>query len=147
MFVDAIDTERYSTTIIETLVNLAARHADGIIAEGVETFEQVHHLRERGIAGSGYVFAPPLPFLVPQVCWPHRPAVLKQADERRPRGPRDRAFARIAVISPNLRLIGGSPWTGADGRLNFKCARRHARGLTDAQGLLARLAPLIGAPS
>ena len=29
MFVDAIGTERYSTTIIETLVDLGARHADG----------------------------------------------------------------------------------------------------------------------
>ena len=33
-----------------------------IIAEGVETFEQVQHLRERGIRkAQGYVFAPPLP--------------------------------------------------------------------------------------
>jgi predicted signal transduction protein with EAL and GGDEF domain len=33
-----------------------------IIAEGVETFEQVIALRERGIqAVQGYVFAPPLP--------------------------------------------------------------------------------------
>jgi predicted signal transduction protein with EAL and GGDEF domain len=33
-----------------------------IIAEGVETFDQVTYLRERGIrAAQGYVFAPPLP--------------------------------------------------------------------------------------
>ena len=33
-----------------------------IVAEGVETFEQVVHLREHGIhAAQGYVFAPPLP--------------------------------------------------------------------------------------
>ena len=33
-----------------------------IIAEGVESFEQVVHLRELGIrAAQGYVFAPPLP--------------------------------------------------------------------------------------
>jgi sensor c-di-GMP phosphodiesterase-like protein len=33
-----------------------------IIAEGVETFEQVIALRERGIrSAQGYVFAPPLP--------------------------------------------------------------------------------------
>jgi sensor c-di-GMP phosphodiesterase-like protein len=33
-----------------------------IIAEGVETFEQVQHLRARGIRkAQGYVFAPPLP--------------------------------------------------------------------------------------
>ena len=62
MFVDAIDTERYSTTIIETLVGLARDMRMEIIAEGVETFEQVQHLRERGIRkAQGYVFAPPLP--------------------------------------------------------------------------------------
>jgi sensor c-di-GMP phosphodiesterase-like protein len=33
-----------------------------IIAEGVETFEQVQNLRSRGIRrAQGYVFAPPLP--------------------------------------------------------------------------------------
>ena len=62
IFVDAIDTERYSTTIIETLVNLARDMRMEIIAEGVETFEQVQHLRARGIRkAQGYVFAPPLP--------------------------------------------------------------------------------------
>ena len=33
-----------------------------IVAEGVETFEQVTHLRDLGIrSAQGYVFAPPLP--------------------------------------------------------------------------------------
>jgi EAL domain-containing protein (putative c-di-GMP-specific phosphodiesterase class I) len=33
-----------------------------VVAEGVETFEQVIHLRELGIrSAQGYVFAPPLP--------------------------------------------------------------------------------------
>jgi sensor c-di-GMP phosphodiesterase-like protein len=62
MFVDAIGTERYSTTIIETLVALARDMRMEIIAEGVETFEQVQHLRDLGIRkAQGYVFAPPLP--------------------------------------------------------------------------------------
>jgi sensor c-di-GMP phosphodiesterase-like protein len=62
LFVDAIGTERYSTTIIETLVGLGRDMKMEIIAEGVETFEQVQHLRERGIRkAQGYVFAPPLP--------------------------------------------------------------------------------------
>ena len=62
MFVDAIGTERYSTTIIETLVSLGRDMRMELIAEGVETFEQVQHLRERGIRkAQGYVFAPPLP--------------------------------------------------------------------------------------
>jgi sensor c-di-GMP phosphodiesterase-like protein len=62
LFVDAIDTERYSTTIIETLVELGRNMNMEIIAEGVETFDQVAHLRARGIRkAQGYVFAPPLP--------------------------------------------------------------------------------------
>jgi sensor c-di-GMP phosphodiesterase-like protein len=62
LFVDAIDTERYSTTIIETLVELGRNMNMEIIAEGVETFEQVAHLRARGIRkAQGYAFAPPLP--------------------------------------------------------------------------------------
>jgi len=33
-----------------------------VVAEGVESFEQVVHLRDLGIrAAQGYVFAPPLP--------------------------------------------------------------------------------------
>src|SRR3954462_5544756 len=62
MFVDAIGTERYSTTIIETLVSLGRDMRMELIAEGVETFEPVHHLRDRGIRkAQGYVFAPPRP--------------------------------------------------------------------------------------
>jgi sensor c-di-GMP phosphodiesterase-like protein len=62
LFVDAIDTERYSTTIIETLVELGRNMHMEIIAEGVETFDQVAHLRARGIRkAQGYAFAPPLP--------------------------------------------------------------------------------------
>ena len=48
--------------IIETLIDLAKNMRMEIIAEGVETFDQVTYLRERGIsAAQGYVFAPPLP--------------------------------------------------------------------------------------
>jgi sensor c-di-GMP phosphodiesterase-like protein len=62
LFVDAIGTEQYSTTIIETLINLARSMHLEIFAEGVETFEQVKYLRERGIfLAQGYAFAPPLP--------------------------------------------------------------------------------------
>jgi sensor c-di-GMP phosphodiesterase-like protein len=62
MFVDAIGTDRNSTTIVETLVDLAHNMRMDVVAEGVETFEQVVHLRELGIrSAQGYVFAPPLP--------------------------------------------------------------------------------------
>jgi len=62
MFVDAIGTDRNSTTIVETLIDLANNMRMDVVAEGVETFEQVMHLRELGIrSAQGYVFAPPLP--------------------------------------------------------------------------------------
>jgi sensor c-di-GMP phosphodiesterase-like protein len=62
MFIDAIGTDRNSATIIETLVELARNLHMEVIAEGVETFEQVVFLRDRGVrSAQGYVFAPPLP--------------------------------------------------------------------------------------
>jgi sensor c-di-GMP phosphodiesterase-like protein len=62
MFVDAIGTDRNSTTIVETLIDLARNMRMDVVAEGVETFEQVEHLRELGIRmAQGFVFAPPLP--------------------------------------------------------------------------------------
>ena len=62
MFVDAIGSERYSTTIIETLIDLARNMRMEIFAEGVETFDQVKYLRDCGIHfAQGYAFAPPLP--------------------------------------------------------------------------------------
>ncbi|MET0446339.1 MAG: EAL domain-containing protein [Pseudorhodoplanes sp.] len=62
MFVDALGHDNHSSTIIETLVDLANSMRMEVIAEGVETFEQVIALRERGIrSAQGYVFAPPLP--------------------------------------------------------------------------------------
>ena len=62
MFVDAIGTDRNSMTIVETLVDLAHNMRMDVVAEGVENFEQVMHLRELGVrSAQGYVFAPPLP--------------------------------------------------------------------------------------
>jgi sensor c-di-GMP phosphodiesterase-like protein len=62
MFVDALGTDRNSTTIVETLIDLAHNMRMDVVAEGVENFEQVMHLRELGVrSAQGYVFAPPLP--------------------------------------------------------------------------------------
>jgi sensor c-di-GMP phosphodiesterase-like protein len=60
--VQSIDTKSDSKATIETLIDLAKNMGMDIVAEGVETFDQVTYLRERGItAAQGYVFAPPLP--------------------------------------------------------------------------------------
>jgi sensor c-di-GMP phosphodiesterase-like protein len=61
-FVDTITTARESQAITTTLVALARALDLQVVAEGVETFEQITHLRRLGInAAQGYVFAPPLP--------------------------------------------------------------------------------------
>jgi predicted signal transduction protein with EAL and GGDEF domain len=60
--VQSIDTKGDSKATIETLIELAKNMGMQIVAEGVENFDQVTYLRERGIAAAqGYVFAPPLP--------------------------------------------------------------------------------------
>ena len=60
--VQSIDTKGDSKTTIETLIDLARNMGMDLVAEGVETFDQVTYLRDRGInAAQGYVFAPPLP--------------------------------------------------------------------------------------
>lgn len=62
LFVDALGADRHSNTIIETLLDMARSMRMEVIAEGVERFEQVVHLRELGIRqAQGFVFAPPLP--------------------------------------------------------------------------------------
>ena len=62
LFIDSLGTDRYSNTIIETLIDLALNMRMEVIAEGVESFEQVLHLRDLGIrAAQGFVFSPPLP--------------------------------------------------------------------------------------
>ncbi|MFC7052871.1 EAL domain-containing protein [Hansschlegelia quercus] len=62
MFVDAIGTSRYSVAIVDSLVRLASDMNLDLIAEGVETIEQVEYLRGKGVRmAQGYVFAPPLP--------------------------------------------------------------------------------------
>ena len=62
VFIDSIGTDRNSNTIIETLIDLAQNMRMDIVAEGVESFEQVVALKELGIRlAQGYVFSPPLP--------------------------------------------------------------------------------------
>jgi sensor c-di-GMP phosphodiesterase-like protein len=62
LFIDSIGTDRHSNTIIETLIDLAQNMRMDVIAEGVESFEQVLQLRDLGIrAAQGFVFSPPLP--------------------------------------------------------------------------------------
>jgi sensor c-di-GMP phosphodiesterase-like protein len=62
MFVDAMGTDLGASTIVDVLVELANSLSMGVVAEGVETQEQLERLREKGVTSAqGYVFAPALP--------------------------------------------------------------------------------------
>ncbi|TBW39050.1 EAL domain-containing protein [Siculibacillus lacustris] len=62
MFVDAMGTDLGASTIVDVLVELANSLGMGVVAEGVETQEQLERLREKGVTSAqGYVFAPALP--------------------------------------------------------------------------------------
>jgi diguanylate cyclase len=59
---DAQNTEPFSRALVETIVGLA-RHLDlEVVAEGVETAEQVEMLKQLGCnIGQGYYFSKPIP--------------------------------------------------------------------------------------
>ena len=107
MFIDSLGTDRYSNTIIETLIDLAQNMRMDVVAEGVESFEQVVHLRELGIrAAQGYVFAPPLP-LRPS-CSSSTPSTRSRpATEEPARGAGRGRSPRPRSVSIDLRGIAG----------------------------------------
>jgi len=62
-FVDTITVDASTTTIVELLVALAKDFHMTVIAEGIESQEQVRALISCGVEeGQGYLVAPPLPF-------------------------------------------------------------------------------------
>ncbi len=62
MFVDPLGQETSTARIADAIVELAENLGMGIIAEGVETYDQILHLRRLGVtAAQGYIFAAPLP--------------------------------------------------------------------------------------
>lgn len=62
MFIDTIGLDDNSTTIVDSMVELADNLGMGIIAEGVETEEQIERLLELGVtAAQGYYYAAPMP--------------------------------------------------------------------------------------
>lgn len=62
LFVDGVSQSGFSETIIEALVKLAHDMHMGVIAEGVETSDQMIKLKELGIyKAQGYLFSKPLP--------------------------------------------------------------------------------------
>jgi EAL domain-containing protein (putative c-di-GMP-specific phosphodiesterase class I) len=62
-FIDSITRDESAATIIQTLAGLARDLQMTVIAEGIETPEQVQALIKCGVEeGQGYLVSPPLPF-------------------------------------------------------------------------------------
>jgi len=62
-FVDTITEDGSTATIVETLARLARDLHMTVVAEGIETVEQVRALITCGVEeGQGYIISPPLPF-------------------------------------------------------------------------------------
>nr|WP_319485265.1 EAL domain-containing protein [uncultured Cohaesibacter sp.] len=62
LLIDALEGGFAGLELVQGLISLAERLNIGVIAEGVETEDQVIQLRKMGVsAAQGYLFAPPLP--------------------------------------------------------------------------------------
>ncbi len=62
IFVDAIDANTRQAPIIDKLLEMARGLSMDVVAEGVETIDQMRYLKQRGATlAQGYLFAPPLP--------------------------------------------------------------------------------------
>lgn len=62
LFIDPIDASTTQAPIVDSLVALAKSFGMAMVAEGVETLDQVNYLRAKGVdQAQGYLFAPPLP--------------------------------------------------------------------------------------
>ena len=70
-FVQAIGASEATTSIFDTLVDLAATLGMVTIAEGVETDEQRRHVQRRGVAlAQGWLFGLPQPITEFAQHWP-----------------------------------------------------------------------------
>lgn len=62
LFIDPIFADTRQAPIVDSLVDIAKKFGMYVIAEGVETMDQVNYLRSRGVDfAQGYLFAPALP--------------------------------------------------------------------------------------
>jgi sensor c-di-GMP phosphodiesterase-like protein len=80
-FVQAIGASEATTSIFDTLVDLAATLGMVTVAEGVETDEQRRHIQQRGVAlAQGWLFGLPQPITEFAQHWPQA----RSDDSRRP---------------------------------------------------------------
>ncbi|MGE5147166.1 MAG: EAL domain-containing protein [Candidatus Eiseniibacteriota bacterium] len=63
LFVETIGTDAVSRPVLDAIIDLGQRLGVTLIAEGVETPEQLAYLRQRGVRyAQGFLFARPMPF-------------------------------------------------------------------------------------
>jgi sensor c-di-GMP phosphodiesterase-like protein len=63
LFVETIGTDAVSRPVLDAIIDLGQRLGLTLIAEGVETPDQLAYLRDRGVRyAQGYLFAKPMPF-------------------------------------------------------------------------------------
>lgn len=87
-FVQAIGASEASTSIFDTLVNLAATLGMVTVAEGVETDEQGRHVKRRGVSlAQGWLFGMPLPISEFAQHWSEAPSGGSRRPDRRARAP------------------------------------------------------------
>ena len=61
-FVDTVGTDAVKRPVLDTIIELGQRLKMGLIAEGIETPEQVAYMRNKGVQlAQGFHFAKPLP--------------------------------------------------------------------------------------
>ena len=97
-FVTGLDKNYDDTAIVTTLINLAASLNVRMVAEGIETLDQLHSLRRLGCEyGQGFVWRPALPAeeFVACIAEIERDAVPRARLGRHPRG-------RLAETTPAL---------------------------------------------
>jgi len=63
LFVETVGTDAVSRPVLDAIIDLGQRLGVTLIAEGVETPEQLAYLRDRGVRyAQGFLFAKPMPF-------------------------------------------------------------------------------------
>ncbi|HEX7006547.1 MAG TPA: EAL domain-containing protein [Alphaproteobacteria bacterium] len=63
LFVETIGTDAVSRPVLDAIIDLGQRLGVTLIAEGVETPDQLAYLRDRGVRyAQGFLFAKPMPF-------------------------------------------------------------------------------------
>jgi diguanylate cyclase (GGDEF)-like protein/PAS domain S-box-containing protein len=111
-FVTGLDKNYDDTAIVTTLINLAASLNVRMVAEGIETLDQIHSLRRLGCEyGQGFVWRPALPTdeFVACIAEIERDAVPRARLSRHPRGSLGETTPAVLARVLAMHRQGASP--------------------------------------